>query len=77
FNIGTGRETSVNQLFNLIKSSTGAEGAEIEAVHTAAVPGEVRKISLNCDLARKQLGWEPEISIEDGIKKTVEWFDTL
>ncbi|MBD3313730.1 NAD-dependent epimerase/dehydratase family protein [Candidatus Woesearchaeota archaeon] len=71
FNIGTGKETSVNQLFEMIKQSTGTD---LSAAHIAAVPGEVRRISLKCDLAKQELGWGPEIGIEDGIRMTSEWF---
>ena len=33
-----------------------------------------RKVYFSTDKARQQLGWEPEVSYEDGVKRTVEWF---
>lgn len=72
FNIGTGKETSVNEIYSLIKSATKTK---IEAVHTDPVPGEVRRVALDCSLAAKELGWKPEVDLAAGIKKTVEWFN--
>jgi UDP-glucose 4-epimerase len=71
FNIGTGKETSVNEIFSLIKK---ASGTKTEAEHVDAVPGEVDKIRLDCSLAKKELGWQPMVQIEEGIKRTFEWF---
>ncbi len=71
FNIGTGKETSVNQIYSMLKK---ASGTDIEAVSTPAVAGEVSRISLECSRAEKELGWKPEVSIEEGIRKTSEWF---
>ncbi|MFC1753815.1 NAD-dependent epimerase/dehydratase family protein, partial [Thermoproteota archaeon] len=72
FNIGTGKETSVNELYALIKKATETE---IIAEHTDPIPGEVQKISLDCSLVEKDLGWIPKVDIESGINQTVEWFN--
>lgn len=70
FNIGTGKETSVNEIYTLIKK---ASGTKIDAEHVDPVPGEVERIKLDCSLAKKELGWQPEVQIEEGIKRTFEW----
>jgi UDP-glucose 4-epimerase len=70
FNIGTGKETSVNELFSLLKDAFGKG----DAVHDDPVPGEVRRIALDVSRAEKELGFRAEVSIEDGIRKTAEWF---
>ena len=71
FNIGTGKETSVNNLYVLIKNATGTD---MDAVNTAPIPGEIQRIKLDCSLAKAELGWMPEISVGEGIRRTVEWF---
>lgn len=70
YNIGTGRETSVNQLYNMLKNLTGFSQA---ASHEAERPGEIKAISVSTERALKGLGWTAEISIEEGLKQTVQW----
>jgi len=60
-NIGTGKETSVNQLLKLIDQKAKAE-------HIKAVAGEVQRSCLDIKKAKKILGWQPKIKLEDGIK---------
>ncbi len=68
-NIGTGVETSVNKLYEVIANELNFKN---NAIYKAPREGEVYKIALNIDYAKK-LGWKPVISLEEGIKKTVEW----
>lgn len=70
FHIGTGRETSVNTLFKTLKRLTGYRGTE---KHAAAALGEVRRSALDASHARRILGWEPSVSLEEGLARTVEW----
>jgi UDP-glucose 4-epimerase len=70
-NIGTGRETDVNTLFDMIKTATGRG---IEAQHGAAKPGEQRRSALDATQAKKVLGWQPRTTLEEGIARTVEYF---
>jgi UDP-glucose 4-epimerase len=71
FNIGTGRETSVNDLFGKLKKIIGYQLPE---KHVPACSGEVMRSSLICKKAAKVLGWQPKVKLDDGLKKTVEWF---
>lgn len=71
FNIGTGRETSVNELYELIR---GAVGVPVQARHGEAKPGEQMRSCIDAGLATKSFGWKPSVSIEEGIKRTVDWF---
>lgn len=71
YNIGTGTETSVNNLEKMLRKITGSS---LEAFHGKEVPGEVRRISLDISRAKKELGWEPEYSLSSGLKETFEWF---
>lgn len=69
FNVGTGLETSVNELARALMR---AAGVEVEARHAPARPGELLHSSL--DAARlRALGWEPRTRLEDGLRETYEW----
>ncbi len=70
FNIGAGKETSVNKVFDLLKKETGFEG---HAIHAKELEGEMKRIALNNKKAESKLGWKPSISLEQGLKKTVDW----
>ncbi len=71
FNIGTGHEVSINELFGTIKKMTGAT---IEAAHGPAKTGEVYRSSLDSTRATRTFGWTPKIDLDEGLKKTIEWF---
>jgi UDP-glucose 4-epimerase len=72
FNVGTGRETSVNELAAILKSASG-RGSEI--VHAEARPGELRHSSLDTGKLRG-LGWAPATSLEDGLAETYRWIES-
>jgi len=69
-NIGSGRGASVNEIFRIIKRATGFDG---EAIYAPARKGEVYKIYISADKARKVIGWLPKVSFEDGLKRLVEY----
>ena len=71
FNVGTAVETSVNQLFRLLRDQVRPEMPE---KHEPARPGEQRRSILDYSRTRSVLGWTPEVSLEDGLMATVEWF---
>lgn len=70
YNIGTGIETSVNKIANLISNNFNKE---IEIKHGPAVV-EQRTSCLDNSFAMRELSWQPSIKLNVGIKKTVEWF---
>ncbi len=69
-NIGTGKESSVNEIFETIQKSLS-----IGIVPSYAPParGEVRKICLDVQRAKKELGWQSEVSLEAGIDKFLDY----
>jgi UDP-glucose 4-epimerase len=71
YNVGTGIETDVNTVFRRINDLTEA-GAEER--HGEAKAGEQRRSCLNTALAQHDLGWQPEIGFEEGLRRTVEFF---
>jgi len=71
YNVGTGIEADVNEVFRIIKQITGSNCDE---THGEARPGEQLRSSLDCKKIMDQLGWEAKTNLETGLKKTVEWF---
>jgi len=71
YNLGSGTETSVNELFRLMAAITRYSGPE---VHGPPRPGEVFRIYLDVNKAKRELGWRPETSLEDGLRRTVAYF---
>ncbi len=71
FNIGTGIETTVNQIFHLLNELTGASVPEY---HGPSKPGEQLRSVLRYDKAKRYLGWEPQVELHEGLQQTVEHF---
>ncbi|RME25381.1 MAG: NAD-dependent epimerase/dehydratase family protein [Deltaproteobacteria bacterium] len=71
FNIGTGVETSVNDLARLLAGLTGFGG---EFHHGPARPGEQRRSCINPAKAERELGWKPRVGLENGLAETVDFF---
>lgn len=71
FNVGTGIETSVNELFRILNDLTGGRA---RARHAEAMPGEQQRSVLDSSLARRALGWQPQVDLEEGLRRTVAWF---
>lgn len=74
FNIGTGTQITIKKLLSKIKTLMKKE--KIVPIYGKERKGEVRFSSLDIRLAKKELGWEPKINIEEGLKKTIDWFDS-
>ena len=70
FNIGTGAETSVLELYEAVKRVTGSAR---EAELAPARIGELQRSVLDVSLAEHELGWRPQHSLEDGLAKTWRW----
>lgn len=69
--VGSGKGTSVNDIADRLRGLTGA--AE-PPTHGPAVAGEVYRIYLDVSRIREILGWQARISLEEGLRRTVEWF---
>src|SRR5216684_815889 len=70
-NVGTGVETSVNELARIL---AGAAGYRKPIAHGPAAPGEQRRSSVDPRAARAQLGWEPRVALDEGLRRTAAWF---
>ncbi|MDH7487808.1 MAG: NAD-dependent epimerase/dehydratase family protein [Anaerolineae bacterium] len=70
YNIGSGVGTSVNRIFELLAGLTGYAGP---AVHGPPKQGEVFRVYLDARRAREELGWAPEVGLEEGLARTVAY----
>ena len=71
FNVGTGVETNVRQLAQILMRLTGAR---IEPAHSDRRDVDnIRRRVLNIEKARRTLRWLPEVTLEEGLQRTVEW----
>ncbi|MDI6785771.1 MAG: NAD-dependent epimerase/dehydratase family protein [bacterium] len=74
YNIGSGIETNVNELFRNLKRILDSN---LEPIYGAPIPGEIRRISLNGSLAKKKLFWKNPLTLEEGLRKTIEYYESL
>ena len=72
-NVATGGRISLNQLFQAVKTLTGAS---VDAVYAAERAGDVRDSQADITKARTLLGYQPTVTLEQGLEKTVAWFRT-
>ena len=70
YNVGTGRETSVVELYEICARVTGSDAA---AEHAPARLGELRRSFLDPALAAHALGFSAMVEIEDGLRATWDW----
>jgi len=73
YNVGTGIETTVNDLFFEIKALTRSEAVEI---HGEPKKGEQFRSVLSAAKARRELGWKPLIGLNEGLQRTVYFFES-
>lgn len=70
FNIGTGRGTRLNEVVNVVEKACGRK---VRRVYLAGRPFDVKENILDIAKARTHLGWRPEVTLADGVGKTLEW----
>ena len=73
-NVGSGVETSVSDVANLVKKATGAKP---EIVYNPRNAGGVERMCADLTLAKKLLNYQPKISLENGLRMTLEQDDRL
>jgi len=71
FNVGTGKETSIN---SLTKCLLGVSGKNISADHGPARKGEQRRSVIDYKKFHDGFGWKPEVSLEQGLVETYDFF---
>jgi UDP-glucose 4-epimerase len=71
YNIGTGVETSVNELYQEV---CNALDVSVEPEYQDAREGEQQRSCISPDRAAAGIGWKPEVDLALGFRKTSEWF---
>jgi len=73
-NIGSGREITIKELVELIKKIMNADNLIIKW-NTQKPNGQPRRC-LSIEKAKKEIGFTPKISMEEGLKRTIEWYES-
>jgi UDP-glucose 4-epimerase len=73
-NLGSGREISINDLAAKVAEVVGSNRAGI--VHEEPRPGDVLRLYADATKARQLLGFEPEISLDEGLQRLKKWYES-
>jgi UDP-glucose 4-epimerase len=71
FNLGGGSRVTVNQVLAMLEEISGLK---VRRKNLPATPGDPRHSGASINLARERLGWEPRVSLRDGLAKQWQWF---
>ena len=71
FNVGTSVETDVVELARVLREIAGAK---VEATHAPERPGEQKRSAVDVRKAQRVLGWQPKMSLRDGLSQTYRYF---
>jgi UDP-glucose 4-epimerase len=74
YNIGTGIETSVTRLYELLSEISDKD---LPPEHGPPKPGEQQRSSVDPTLAGRGMGWRPEVDLTDGLRETLRFFGAL
>ena len=69
--IATSQGTSVNALY---RSLANVIGHDVQIIHAPKRPGDIYLSCFDCRKAKEQLGWTPAVGLEEGLRRTVEYF---
>jgi UDP-glucose 4-epimerase len=72
YNIGTGKPTTVLELFSMLKDISGSD---MKPQLAGAREGEIAEVYLNCEKAKKELKWSSKKTLKDGLQDTYNWFN--
>ena len=76
-NLGSGREIAIGDLARLIARLAGRSiTVEMQPERVRPERSEVGRLLADNALARALLGWEPDVTLEDGLQRTIEWVQT-
>jgi UDP-glucose 4-epimerase len=76
FNIGTGVETAIGELLDRLWTLCGESGAP-EVVTGEALPVDVQRRVPDVAKIRTRLGWAPAVSLDEGLRRTVDWYRSV
>lgn len=70
YNVGTGKETSILDLYNAIKQIAGHKAP---VAHSEKRIGDIYRSCANIELSKKHLGYQPTTSLQEGLDRTINW----
>jgi len=70
-NVATGGRVSLNQLLASLQAITGTN---LEAIHGPDRVGDVKHSQADISTARRLLAYEPSVTVEEGLRRTIDWF---
>ncbi len=73
FNVGSGREHSINELIDAVLSSFGLARSTYQVLRQPELPGDQRSIRADTSKANRLLGWAPGVPLYEGLTRTIEW----
>ena len=73
FNVGTGKETSVN---DLVATMLKATGKKVPVKHAPARAGELQRSAVDPGKIGREWGWKPEVDLEQGLRQTYQWISS-
>ena len=73
FNVGTGQESTINECYEIMKILTNSSCKDL---YGAAKKGEQFRSVLDVTKLRERFDWDPQVSLSEGLKMTVEFFQT-
>jgi UDP-glucose 4-epimerase len=74
-NVGSGQEVTINELTRLVALEVGRTDAEV--VHDRPRPGDVARLVADVTRARALLGYEPRVSLSEGLQRLLRWYGEL
>jgi UDP-glucose 4-epimerase len=70
YNLDGKEKVTIKQIAETVQKLVG--GVKIE--HTPPRPGDYPGKEVSSELAKKELGWEPKVSFEEGVRRYIEWY---
>jgi UDP-glucose 4-epimerase len=70
YNVGGAIEASMNETIRLLEQISGRK---LDLTRHPPVPGDQRRTNADTSRIRTELGWEPQVSLEDGLRAQWEW----
>lgn len=71
YNCGLGKAVSIKELVGKI---VAASGKKLDITHDLSQPTIKTSLFLDCGLAKQELGWQPQVRLDDGIRRTIDWW---
>ncbi|MEA2322041.1 MAG: UDP-glucose 4-epimerase [Solirubrobacteraceae bacterium] len=77
YNVGTSTESSVLEVVAALRRAAGLDADEFQPEFAPARLGELQRSALDVSRARAELGFEAQVDVEEGLRRTLEWARTV